>query len=271
MEYLLIIPILALLLFAAYLLILRGRRRHPGWKALEGHVYAHRGLHGNGVPENSMEAFRLAVEKGYGIELDVHLLSDGELAVIHDAKLMRTTGAEGNIEDLTLAQLKEYHLEGTRETIPSFRQVLELVNGRVPLVVELKPVGDNFPQLTEKACRALADYPGAYCIESFDPRCIHYLKKHHPHIIRGQLAENFLKTKVPVAWAQRFCMTWQLANFLTLPDFAAYRFQHRRNIGVWLVKHIWGLRMVGWTIKTPEELQQAQKEGWIAIFEGFEP
>ena len=114
-------------IFILYLLALMGRSSHPDWKKLEGFRYAHRGLHGKGIPENSMAAFYLAVRHGYGIELDVHLIKDGNLAVIHDASLLRTAGVDVNVEDLTLEQLSGFRLEGTEETIPSFLQVLDAV------------------------------------------------------------------------------------------------------------------------------------------------
>ena len=115
MDILIWILSLALLLFGLYLLAIMGKKGHPGLEELKKWKYAHRGLHGNGVPENSMEAFRLALEKGYGIELDVHLMKDGNLAVIHDPSLKRTADADVFIEDLTTEELKEYHLEGTQE------------------------------------------------------------------------------------------------------------------------------------------------------------
>ena len=267
-----LLPLLLLALgFMLYLLALQGRQRHSGWEKLENARYAHRGLHGNGVAENSMTAFRLAVEKGYGIELDVHRLSDGTLAVIHDGTLLRTTGCEGRVEDLTAAELASYRLEGTEDTIPAFRQVLELVAGKVPLIVELKVAEHNYAALTDAVCEMLAGYSGPYCVESFDPRCIHHLRKNHPQVIRGQLAENFFRSKAQITWQQKLCMTCQLANFLTQPDFVAYRFAHRKRLGVFLAKHFWGLHTVGWTIKTREDLTQAEKEKWIPIFEGFTP
>ena len=149
-----IVTIIAVLI-ALYVLFLRGRSNHPGMAALRGWAYAHRGLHGNGLPENSMGAFRAALEGGYGIELDLHLLKDGNLAVIHDSLLKRTTGAQGRIEDLTTEDLENYRLEGTEETIPTFREVLDLYAGKAPLIVELKPVGDNHAQLAEAACAML--------------------------------------------------------------------------------------------------------------------
>ena len=159
-----------ILLFLAILYIgsVGGRRSHPGLKQLQGWNYAHRGLHSDGVPENSMAAFRASLEHGYGIEFDLHLLKDGNLAVIHDSLLKRTTGQDGRIEDLTTEDLKNYHLEGTEETIPTFQELLDLYAGKAPLIVELKPVDGNHAKLAETACEMLQAYPGVYCMESFE-------------------------------------------------------------------------------------------------------
>ncbi len=264
---------LLLLLFAlAYVFCLRGRKGQPGLKALQGWSYAHRGLHGPDRPENSLSAFRAALEAGYGIELDVHLLRDGGLAVIHDYKLERTTGAEGTVEELTASELENYRLEGTREAIPTLQQVLELFNGSAPLIVELKAHGNNYAALCQAACDALKEYPGVYCVESFDPRCVYWLKKHAPHIIRGQLAENFLKKKGgPIPWLLRFCLTCQLFNAVTRPDFVAYKFTDRKRLGNTLVRKLWGIQGVAWTLKNPSEHQRALAEGWIPIFEAYMP
>ena len=116
-----VISTIVMILAALYVLSVRGRTGHPELHKLHGWKYAHRGLHREGRPENSLAAFRSALDHGYGIELDVHLLSDGNLAIIHDSLLQRTTGAEGRVEDLTTEQLESYRLEGTEEKIPLFQ------------------------------------------------------------------------------------------------------------------------------------------------------
>ena len=265
---LIIIAVLA----ALFILSQMGRTGHAGIAELRKFRYAHRGLHGNGVPENSMEAFRLALEHGFGIELDIHLMKDGNLAVIHDASLKRTAGVDVLIEDLTTEDLSKYPLEGTTETIPTFNQVLELYAGKAPLIIELKAERGNHAALTEAACKAMEGYNGAWCMESFDPRCVHWLKKNRPDVIRGQLTENFLgnpKSKLP--WVLKFMLTWQLENFLIRPDFIAYKFADRKNLSVWLCEHLWKLQCVGWTLKSQQEQSQADAEGWISIFEGYIP
>ena len=261
-----------LALFLLYISALRCRRGHPTLAKLQGWGYAHRGLHGNGVPENSMEAFRLALEGGYGIELDVHLMKDGNLAVIHDPSLKRTAGADVHIEDLTAADLDAYTLEGTQERIPLFKDVLVLYAGKAPIIVELKAERGNHARLAEAVCNMMDSYKGVYCLESFDPRVIHWLRKNRPELCRGQLAENFFrspKSKLPSYL--NFVLTHQLENFLVVPDFVSYRFADRKNLGVWLARNIWCAQGVTWTIKSQADYDTAVKEGWIPMFEGFRP
>ena len=253
-----------------YILSTQGRTGHPGLEALRGWSYAHRGLHDAEKPENSMAAFRAALENGYGIELDIHLLKDGNLAVIHDTDLKRTTGAEGKITDLTTEDLKDYRLGGTEETIPTFRQVLELFAGKAPLIVELK-ADSNIEALVDTAVKAMEGYEGAFCMESFDPRCIRVLRKKYPHIIRGQLTENFFASGGSLPAALKWVMKNQAGNIWTLPDFVAYKFCDRETLSNTLVRKFWGVQGVSWTLKTQTEYDTAVAEGWIPIFEGFRP
>ncbi len=265
--------ILAIIVFLAFLFLIltQGRTGHPGLPALLGWYYAHRGLHKAGVPENSMAAFRAAKDAGYGIELDVHLMSDGNLAVIHDSSLKRTAGADVTIEELTIEELERYRLEGTDERIPLFSQVLELYNGEAPLIVELKTYKGNHAALCEAACNTLQDYKGAYCIESFDPRCVAWLRKNRPEVIRGQLTENFFRSKGKLPAILKFVMKHQLLNVFTRPDFVAYRFADRKTLSNFLCRKIWGIQGVSWTIRNEDDFRQALKENWIPIFEDFEP
>ncbi|MBR4863953.1 MAG: glycerophosphodiester phosphodiesterase [Oscillospiraceae bacterium] len=264
--------IIAFVLAALYVLSTRCRHGHKGLQALCGHGYAHRGLHGEGVPENSMTAFQRAKEGGYGVELDVHLMKDGELAVIHDAKLLRTTGAPGVIEDLTVADLPQYKLEGTEETIPVFSDVLKLFDGKVPIILELKCQDNNYAALCQKACDMMDNYNGPYCMESFDPRCIRWLRKNRPDVIRGQLTENYFKgSAAKLPWVLKFVLVNQILNFLLLPDFIAYRYKDRKHFSNFLTEKLWGCQSVTWTLTAPEQYETAVKEGRIPIFEGFLP
>ncbi len=267
-----IILIVAVLLILLYLLAIKGRIGKHDFKIFKDFHYAHRGLYSETVPENSMEAFNLALAHGYGIEFDLHLLKDGNLAVIHDSSLARTTGVNVNIEDLTTDELKNLTLNGTSETIPTFKQVLDLFDGKAPLIIELKSAKRNHRELVDEVCRQLKDYKGSYCLESFDPFCVYHLKKHYPEIIRGQLSENYFRANSKIPSFFKFLMTYNLINFLTKPDFIAYKFSDRKsNIGNKICQKLWKMQVVGWTVKDPEEHAQAIKENWISIFEGFMP
>ena len=241
--------LLALVLL--WILALRCRRNRPGLADLRNWSYAHRGLHGPGAPENSMVAFRAALDGGFGVELDVHLLKDGNLAVMHDSLLNRTTGQAGRMEDLTTEDLKHYFLEGTAETIPEFGEVLDLFGGKAPLIIELKSADGNHAALTEAACKLLEGYPGPFCMESFDPKCVAWLRKNRPDIIRGQLAENFFRSRNDLPDHLKFLATNLLFNFLTVPDFIAYKFADRNTTpSTVLCRKLWGAQGVSWTLRT---------------------
>lgn len=266
----LIVLSVLLLLVVLYLLAIRGRQGKPEMKELSKWCYAHRGLHDANAPENSMSAFTNAKHGGYGVELDVHLMADGSLAVIHDSDLKRVTGKEGKIENLTWLDLPNYPL-GPRDTIPLLPQVLQLFHGKAPLIIELKPANNNHKELAKAVCDELESYQGLYCLESFDPRCILWLKKNRPHLIRGQLSENyFVKGRPKIPFILKLAMTHNLSHFLTKPDFVAYRYADRK--ATWsntLCKK--SMARVTWTLTGQEEFDQAVSEGWIPIFEGFQP
>ena len=269
-----VVLLIILILSELYLLAHLCRHGHPYWQVLGAFRYAHRGYHDKPqIPENSMAAFRRAIENFYGAELDVHLMADGELAVIHDASLMRTADADVFIEDLTAADLAQYRLEGTQEHIPLLKDVLALFAGKTPLIVELKPERGNYTELTAATVALLDRYQVNYCIESFDPRCLMWLKKHRPEIVRGQLSENFLRhgDGAPQGKLALWALSNLLMNFLTRPDFIAYRYEDRTCAAVRICRRLFKVREVNWTITTREEMRGAEQLGNLVIFERFDP
>ena len=140
MKALLVLIIILLLLFLLYMVLIMPRFRKPDCKALLHHYYAHRGLHdlSAGIPENSMKAFQRAIDKGFGMEMDVQLSSDGYPVVFHDSTLTRMCGVDKRVNELTLRELKELTLADTQEQIPTFQEFLDLVRGQVPLIIEIK-------------------------------------------------------------------------------------------------------------------------------------
>lgn len=259
----------------AWCLLLRPRRGQPGWEELEGVRFAHRGLHDldRGIPENSMAAFRRAVDHGFGAELDVHLMADGELAVVHDSSLKRVCGADVFIEDLTAGDLKDYPLMGTEERIPLLRDVLALFEGGAPLVIELKAERGNAYALTDAVMTALEGWNGACCLESFHPAVLMRLKEKYPRVLRGQLSQDFLRDSEvgDLSLPVRFALTNLLTTALTRPDFIAYHWKDRRNASLRLMKALYGVHEVGWTVRDKETMEALDQEGVTSIFEGFIP
>ena len=239
--------------------------------------YAHRGLHDKsaGVPENSLAAFRRAIGHGFGAELDVHLLADGSLAVFHDSDLKRMTGREGAVEELSAARLSDYKLGGTEETIPRLCEVLELFEGtKLPLVVELKSHKGNHNALAARTVEALEQYRVPYVVESFDPRCLLWLRRSRPDVVRGQLAQDFLRTPrcaSGMGGAMDRALTGMVFNALTRPDFVAFNFDHRDARSLRRVKRKKSADIFYWTIRSRADMETAEAEGAQIIFEGFSP
>lgn len=269
------IGIALLVLALLWLLLLLPRQGAPGWEALGRARYAHRGLHSltAGRPENSMAAFRAAVELGLGAELDVHLMRDGALAVVHDSSLKRVCGREAVIEDLTAQELAGYPLQGTPETIPLLEDVLELFAGRAPLIIELKAERGNAAALTDAVMARLEGWQGTYCIESFHPAVLLRLKGRYPQVLRGQLSQNFLRGSEAggLSWPVRLALTLLLTTVFTRPDFIAYNYRDRACPSLRLMRRLYGVREVGWTIRDRAVMEALEREGVTPIFEGFAP
>ena len=268
--FLLAIVILIALL---YILCLRCSRRRD-WKKFQGWRYAHRGYHDKPrIPENSLPAFRRAVQCGFGAELDVHLMKDGHLAVIHDASLKRTAGADVLVEDLTAEELKQYRLEGTEHHIPLLEEVLPIFAGKAPLIVELKAERGNAAALAEAACALLDKYHVTYCMESFDPRCLMWLGENRPDVVRGQLSENFARhgDGENLPGVVRWVLSNLLLNCRTRPDFIAYRFEDRKCLSLRLCRGIYRAQEFSWTIRSKADMAAAEQDGALVIFEQFNP
>ncbi len=227
--------------------------------------YAHRGLHSKTVPENSLEAFLLACDKDYGIELDVQLSRDGEVMVFHDYSLKRMTGIDKKLNELTAFELQILSLKGSDQKIPTFKEVLELVNGKVPILVELK--GESLDaSLCPKVAEILKTYTGAYCIESFNPFLIKTMRKYLPDAFYGQLYTNVCRDKKKYS-ALNILLTLMAFNFLAKPNFIAYNKLDRNSFVVRLTTSIYRAPKFVWTPKTKEAIDLANTLGEYPIFE----
>ncbi len=226
---------------------------------------AHRGLHSDTVSENSMEAFKLAMDKGYAIEIDVHLLKDGELAVVHDENLQRVTGKNVIIENLTSEELEDYPLLLSKEKIPTLKEFLDLINGRVPVLIELKAGSSFNPKLAENLLIELKDYPckDMIALQSFNPYAVKYLKKYSEEYSVGLLAtgkyEGFGKIK------SYLLSKLKLYNN-SHADFLSYDIDYLPNRAT-SRKRKKGYKLLAWTVNSPDKLKKARTLSDNIIFE----
>lgn len=263
-----IILILALL-FAYPMLIRPNRYRFAkNFEPLKGRDYAHRGLWNAERPENSLAAFAAARDAGYGIELDVHLTADGCLVVHHDDNLKRMCGVDMKIGSSTQEAVCACRLKDTDELVPTFDEVLAVVSGKIPMIVELK-TEDNVDALCKAVCERMQRYEGLWCMESFDPRAVRWFRKNADHVIRGQLLNGGSILKAKKRWELLF-MKSQLGNALGRPDFIAYQAETDSNLPMRLMRLMKPL-LVCWTIRSQEMMDRQRARYDIQIFEGFIP
>ena len=292
MTALILVLALILLIILLYLLAIMPRMMNrPRADVFAGALFAHRGLYDNdaGIPENSLAAFRRAVEHGYGIELDVQLTKDGIPVVLHDFTLKRMArfdrghesegaqinedgsfGVPGYVRDYTYADLKQFHLLDSTERIPLFTDVLKLVNGRVPIIVEIKSE-DRDMTVCEYTQRILRAYGGPYCVESFNPFVLSWYRTHADKVFRGQLSENFAAEDERYQGFKYKLLENLLLNFLSKPDFIAYNHKYADNISRGLCCNVFRARAAYYTVRSQHDLDRLRRGGSMVIFEGFLP
>lgn len=265
MEILIYLTATVAVIFAVYLiLVFPGSKRKRSFAQRLFAPYAHRGLHDGTTPENSIAAFKKAVNAGYGIELDIQLSSDGEVMVFHDYTLDRMTEETGLLKDRTSVELGEIKLLETEEHIPTLSEVLETVSGKVPLLIELKGESLN-TDLCVAANKILSEYKGDYCIESFNPILVSWYAKNKPEIMRGQLYTDFCQ-KLKFS-PLNIVLTLMILNFMAKPDFIAYDIMFKNAVPVKIATGLFGAKKFTWAVKSEHDHSVARNTGSYPIFE----
>lgn len=229
-------------------------------------LFAHRGLHGKDVPENTLAAFRLAGERKLGVELDVRFTRDKKVVVYHDDNLKRLCGQEIKVIDLTYGELQNYNIAGTEEKIPLLSDVLKVLNG-APVICEIKA---NNTGSREELCAAVSDiirgYKGFICIESFDPFVVRWFRNNSPETIRGQLSMSFKPGNSDLSPVKAFLMTNLFVNVISRPDFIAYRYRDD-SFGYLLCRKLFKPLCVPWTVRGEKDIKEASESFSSIIFE----
>ena len=260
-----------IILFVIFIFMIKPRKNFSKMQDFKSYLYAHRGLHDNkgDFPENSLGSFALAVKKGYGMEFDLQLSKDGKIVVFHDSSLKRMSGLDLKVADLTYDELKEIKLLNSQEIIPLFDDLLKLVDGKTPLIVELKAEDKNIDSLCRKVSEKLDSYKGLYCVESFNPFVVAWFKKNRPNYIRGQLSSKDLAGDIlPI---NKGLLANLMLNFISRPDFIAYDHNYRDALVFNLINKLWNPPTVSYTVKNQDDFNKNKKYFDLQIFEGFEP
>lgn len=239
--------------------------RSPSW--LLNTPIAHRGLHGPGAPELSRAALLRAVEAGVAAEIDVRLCRDG-IVVIHDEDTERVTGVRRVVSESSFSQLRALSVLDSSAPLPSLSEVLEFVNGRVPLLIEIK---HRIPaaQIGPAVLATLAGYKGDWAIQSFDPRIVRWFRQHAPSVPRGQISGDL--SRQGLGRARRFVLETMLWNVVTRPDFVVWDVDELPNRLVSIWSAVLRCTVLAWTVQTEQHLARARRAGAGLIFEHLDP
>ncbi len=231
------------------------------------HKYiSHRGLHNSELPENSLGAFENSIKHDYAIELDVHMISDGTIVVFHDEKLDRMTNQDGYIFSLTKETLKDYKLKNTNYTIPTLEETLRLVDGKVPLLIEVKNP-KKVGELEKEVISLLSKYKGEFAVQSFNPFTLNYFYQNAPHITRGQLSGKLEDSDLS-RLKKIFLRNMYFNKKISKPEFIAYEWNALPNRAVNRFKH---LPLIAWFVQTQEDYNKVMPHCDNIIFENFFP
>ncbi len=227
--------------------------------------YAHRGLFNKtDRPENSLAAFEFAALQGYAIELDVQCTLDQKLVVFHDMTLKRMTGEEGVLSETSWTKLKEMQLLKSEQKIPQLEEVLEVIDGRVPLLIEIKP--DQLPQIVVPILRnVLRDYTGPYLIESFNTSIVKEYRRYENHVWVGLLSKKYPDL------LGRMYLSSLIWAFIYKPDFIAYDVNSPNRPMLWLWRHLLNRRAIGWTVRSEAQYRSTKNAFDAIIFENIRP
>ena len=271
MVALIILFCVASVLVAAYLFMIAPAHNARDVFREPASPYAHRGMHGEGVPENSMGAFQNAVDYGCGIELDVRLTADGEVVVFHDDDLERMCGIQKKVIDCTYEELCSYPLLGTDQYIPLFLEVLDYVAESVPLLIEVKAYGNHI-EVTKSLKKHMKNYTGRYAVQSFHPEVVKWYKKNDPAIARGLLATVHKSKKGTLPLYRKLFVSTLLLSFRCRPDFISYNRKYADIILPFkIINRLYRTKCAGWTFKNKKQVKEAKKIFCAYIFDSFTP
>ena len=244
---------------AAWAVAIKPRTKgKPDMTVFSAYDYANGGLHDycKNIPENSLKSFEKAMKHGYGVVMDVRITKDGVPVVFSDRGLWRMCSVEGNIEDKTLDEIKDLTLLETEMKIPTLEEALNLIDGQVPVLLNLKS----------------KEYDGIIAVEALDFRCVRWFMRYRPAVIRGQMFEKSVDFGDSFfTFIKQFAKNWLLTNFMARPDFIASHIVDRKSISLTFCRMLYHVPVINWTVCTMKGYEKARMDDAIVVFEDIEP
>ena len=260
---------------AAWAVAIKHRTKgKPDMTVFSAYDYANGGLHDycKNIPDNSLKSFERAMKHGYGIVMDVRITKDGVPVVFSDRGLWRMCSVEGNIEDKSIDELKEYRLIDTDMTIPTLEEALNLVDGQVPVLLNLKSLNGDYLNLCENCAVVIDQYDGVIAVEALDYRCIRWFMRYRPAVIRGQMFEKRVDFGDSIfTFIKQFGKNWLLTNFMSKPDFISSHLVDRKSISLTLCRILYHVPVMNWTVCTMKGYEKVRMDDAIVVFEDIEP
>ena len=260
---------------AAWAVAIKPRTKgKPDMSVFSSYDYANGGLHDycKNFPENSIDAYEAAYKHGYGVVMPVRVTKDGVPVVFADHELWRMCNKDGIIEDMTIDEVKELRLLETKHQIPTLKEALDLIDGQVPVLIQLKSQDGNYTHLSESAALVLDGYDGVFAVESLDYRCVRWFMRYRPAVIRGQMLEKSVDFGDSIfSFLRQFAKNWLLTNYMSRPDFISTHIVDRKSISLRFCQMLYHVPVVHWTICTLKGYERSRMEDAIVVFEDIEP
>lgn len=260
---------------AAWAVAIKPRTKgKPDMSIFSAYDYANGGLHDycKNFPENCLDAYEAALKHGYGIVIPVRITKDGVPVAFADHELWRMCDIDGVVEEMTLEEIKQYTLLDTKYQIPTLKEALELIDGQVPVLVQLLVQDENYSELSENTAMVLDEYDGVFAVESLDYRCVRWFMRNRPAVIRGQMLEKRVDFGDSIiSFLRQFAKNWLLTNNMSRPDFISSHVVDRRSISLRFCRLLYHVPVMHWTVCTLKEYEKSRLDDAIVVFEDIEP
>lgn len=246
----------------------------PDMTVFSAYDYANGGLHDycKNIPENTKTSFQAAMKHGYGVVMDVRVTRDGVPVVFSDHELWRMCSVDGELEEMTYEEVSQLKLLNTEYKILKLSEALDVIDGQVPVLLQLKGYGSNYTALCEGCAMVMDQYDGVLAVEAMDYRCVRWFMRYRPSVIRGQMLEKSVDFGDSFfSLFRQFAKNWLLTNCMSKPDFISCHFVDRKSLSLSFCRFLYHVPVMNWVVRTMKEYEAARMDDAMVAFEDIKP